>query len=254
LDQKETRSEMKPALQYDWSRDSYYSKAHVRLRVIAAALRHLLGGSRSVRILDVGCGAGLLGKALGDAFDYHGCDGSASLFEGRTLRDNRIVHWVCNESHPQLPFGDQPFDAVVCSGFLEYVCDRAAFLKCVRQRLSQDAVFVAGFINFFRLDRRLAFGLRHVGINLRKAYHPLWRNPQTFEDLEKEIRAAGMPVRGVIPLPWRSLGRRDLRLPVLRDEEIPRMSRFPAVFFLSQAVYVCSCRELGWKEPLLYVE
>ncbi len=228
------------ASNYAWRGDSYYEKQHVRLRVIAASLRRMYSDAGRPGVLDIGCGAGLLGAALGEGFDYFGCDASDALFAEGETPDGHKAHWAYDEARPALPFDDRRFDIVVCSGFLEYVSDRAGFLKCVRARLAGDGLFVASFINFHRWDRRVGRGLRRLGIPLSKVYHPLWRNPQTFDQLIATLQSEGLPVRAAIALPGRSVASGTFRVQPIPGAALTGTDRAAATAFQNQAVFFCS--------------
>lgn len=100
---------------------------HSRMHVVDEALRACPSG----RLLDVGCGPGMLVRHLLDTrpgdFYITGCDRSATMIDAATgaaegSGDVRLTV-ACVED---LPFPDENFDVVVAMGILEYTAaDRA---------------------------------------------------------------------------------------------------------------------------------
>jgi SAM-dependent methyltransferase len=238
---------------YDWLKDNYYLKPHVRVRTIAAIVRSLPGVCEKRSILDVGCGAGILGQLLGESVDYYGCDGHRALFADQAASGCRITHWTYDETHPGLPFEEVRFDVIVCSGFLEYLTDRPRFLRLARSRIAEDGFLVASLINFFRLDRQVASCLATCGLRLRTAYHPLWRAPGSFSGLADAAEGAGWRVAGVFALPPWTSGHGPLRLPMIARRDMDGLNRFPIRLLLSQLVFVCAAHDVVWPDAPLDV-
>jgi glycosyltransferase involved in cell wall biosynthesis/SAM-dependent methyltransferase len=99
-------------------------------------VRHLVP-SRNARILDVGCGNGLITNVMTSAFDVTGVDLSE-----KALRAVRAPK--CRASVTALPFTDNSFDLVYCFDVLEHL-QRADVHTAMRelQRVSRNLVLVA---------------------------------------------------------------------------------------------------------------
>lgn len=98
-------------------------------RFVAAAA-DLSGG----RVLDVGCGTGILREAMPDVRLVEMDISAAMLAENRRKRDGNGADWVCADAlHP--PFR-AAFDRVLCYGVLPHLgdprCALATLLDCVR--------------------------------------------------------------------------------------------------------------------------
>jgi GT2 family glycosyltransferase/tetratricopeptide (TPR) repeat protein/2-polyprenyl-3-methyl-5-hydroxy-6-metoxy-1,4-benzoquinol methylase/glycosyltransferase involved in cell wall biosynthesis len=98
-------------------------------------------------VLDVGCGAGLLGKALKErqAARVTGVE----LDEGAARRARRHLDEVLvgDVEGRFLPFDDASFDCVVCGDVLEHLRDPLAFLRRLRSWLRPGGTLVASLPN-----------------------------------------------------------------------------------------------------------
>jgi 2-polyprenyl-6-hydroxyphenyl methylase / 3-demethylubiquinone-9 3-methyltransferase len=99
-----------------------------RTAYFRSAMRQVLGVVRGVRVLDVGCGGGLVSEELAKAGAIvTGIDRSAPSIA--TARRHAAGIGLFNIEYLvgsvfDLPFADSSFDAVVSSDFLEHVSDR----------------------------------------------------------------------------------------------------------------------------------
>jgi len=237
---------------YDWRQDSYYLTTHARLRTIAAVLRRSFPVERPRKVLDVGCGAGYLGKILGDDAEYYGCD----AFEAGpvpTATPERILHWMYDEKAPSLPFEGERFDAIVCSGFLEYITNREIFFSLARRRISDNGLMLVSFVNYYRPDRRMGLLLRQFGIECPKMYHSLWRYPERYRAVMRHIQKAGWHIAGAISLPFWSVKKGSLRLRVYTGSSLRRWTRYPYRLVSSQLLFICTVPQVEWREPVISI-
>lgn len=147
-----------------------YHWAHARLRLIAETIR----GDASIRsVLDVGAGSGTLAYLLGREFRYLGLD-----ITGRKDTDDQ---WppirFCDFDQPDslASLIDQPFDAVVISGVLEYLKDWRGMLRlAVTKALKPNGLLLVSaihdrFYETFPMKRHPAWINRFVPADLRAA-------------------------------------------------------------------------------------
>lgn len=93
------------------------------------------------KILEVGCGAGLLSREFKN-YDYTGVDYSAPLIDKhKKLFSSHNVH-VAEANN--LPFNDNEFDLVFCSGVFQYLTDLDYALSTIDEmiRVSKNSVMI----------------------------------------------------------------------------------------------------------------
>lgn len=127
----------------DWADgyDATLQEWRYRAPADAAALLapHLADGAR---VLDVGCGTGLLGAALHShvAVRLEGIDISAASLEQarrRGLYDRLLRHDL---TQTPLPVPDGAVDAAACVGVLTYIADAEALLRDMCRAVRADGV------------------------------------------------------------------------------------------------------------------
>ena len=95
---------------------------------VAQTLTRLLG-DRPLKVLDVGCGGGLLSNALATHHDVTGVDLSEpSLEMARRYDRTGRVNYIKASAY-ELPFPDPCFDAVCVMDFLEHIEDPARVIR-----------------------------------------------------------------------------------------------------------------------------
>lgn len=147
-----------------------YHWAHSRLKLIAETIR---GDASVMSVLDVGAGSGTLAHLLGRGVRYLGLD-----ITGRKEPDDvwpPIRFCDFDDAESFSPLLDQPFDAVVISGLLEYLKDwrgilRLAATKAVKPNglLLVSAIYDP-FYATFPMKRHPAWINRFVPADIRAA-------------------------------------------------------------------------------------
>jgi 2-polyprenyl-6-hydroxyphenyl methylase/3-demethylubiquinone-9 3-methyltransferase len=107
------------------------------------------------KILDIGCGEGMLGRVLDDRYEIIGIDISdQALNLASDHYDNTRQLNVEKENLTDISYSD--FDAVVCLELLEHVFNPEDVLQEILSIIHKDGLFISSFPNFvfwrYRLD------------------------------------------------------------------------------------------------------
>jgi 2-polyprenyl-6-hydroxyphenyl methylase/3-demethylubiquinone-9 3-methyltransferase len=117
-------------------------RAESRLRNPWVLERIVTHRGASARVLDVGCGGGLLSNHLAKAgLEVHGLDASReSLAVAERYDETRSVRYVLGDAL-HLPYHDASFDVVCAMDFLEHVEDPAGVIREAARVLRPNGTF-----------------------------------------------------------------------------------------------------------------
>jgi len=128
-----------------------------------------LAGTRK-KILDLGCGSGLLAKKLKSRKnDVVGLDISPQAIKRAKKRG--LQAFVCNLEIERWPVKKNCFDVVVASEVIEHILDTDKFLKNIRRVLKAKGSLILTTPNTASLGRRL-FLLLGKNPYLEASFHP----------------------------------------------------------------------------------
>ncbi len=137
-------------------------KARKVIEILGAATD--LGGKR---VLEVGCGAGVIAAEIGDAAGREGQTIAVDLVDERVLTEG--FSFTLSDA-TALPFPDGHFDAVISNHVLEHVGDRPAQIR----HLAEIArVLVEGGVAYLAVPNRWTLREPHYGLWLL-SWPPRW--------------------------------------------------------------------------------
>lgn len=124
------------------------------VRLYESYLREWLGGFGAERVLDAGCGTGLVVRAmLDDGIDGYGIDlpGSANGWGAEEFDHDR---YFCGNV-TRLPFRDGTFDAVLTVGVIEHVGTKTGQITLRADYATQRAQFASELLRVTRPNGRI---------------------------------------------------------------------------------------------------
>jgi 2-polyprenyl-6-hydroxyphenyl methylase/3-demethylubiquinone-9 3-methyltransferase len=170
----------------------------VRVGWIAAQVARRFPGRTGLRLLDVGCGAGLAAEALARAgFDVLGIDAAGqAIAAARAHAEGRGLS-VRYEQTTAEAVGEARFSVVTALEVIEHVDDPTAFVGSLARLLEPG-----GMLFVSTLNRTLrSFALAKVGaeyvLRLLPAGTHDWRKFVTPAELGAMLRAAGLREAGI---------------------------------------------------------
>ena len=193
----------------------------VRLRYVADQLR--AGGAplAGARVLDVGCGGGLLSEALAlEGADVVALDLAPDLLQVARLHGLESgvkVDYRLQSAEALAAEAPAGFDAVTCMEMLEHVPDPAAIVRACATLLRPGGRLFLSTLNRTPAAFALAIvGAEYVARLLPKGTHQ-YRDFIKPSELAGWLRAAGLEVedvRGLAYEPWRDTSRLSSRTEV----------------------------------------
>jgi SAM-dependent methyltransferase len=105
-----------------WSGADHAFFVEAKARHLLRLIRRHLGDPARARVLDVGCGIGLMHRCLGEVEELHGVDVSAASVE-RARRENPAVEYAVADA-AALPYDDGAFDVAFAVGLVHHVPPR----------------------------------------------------------------------------------------------------------------------------------
>jgi 2-polyprenyl-3-methyl-5-hydroxy-6-metoxy-1,4-benzoquinol methylase len=130
--------------------------ASYRAEIVLSTVKRLLPDSKSRRVLDVGCGTGIVLQRLRQE-GYENLYGADALRECvERLQEAGFPSFLIdlNAAEPGLP--DSEFDVILLLEVLEHLYDPGTALRCLRDRLDNDGLLIASVPNEYRLRKRIS--------------------------------------------------------------------------------------------------
>jgi len=167
----------------------------LRVGWIDAHLRQRFDGG--VRLLDVGCGAGLASEALARAgHDVTGVDASEAAIEAARAHAAEQIDYQVGTAEDLLGAGAR-FDAVTALEIIEHVPDQPAFMRTLAQLVEPGGmVFVSTLNRSWRSLAVAKIGAEYIARLLPAGTHDWWRFVKP-EELASMARGAGLRLEAV---------------------------------------------------------
>ncbi len=186
----------------------------IRIEYIKSAIkRHQKGSWQSpkpldnIRILDIGCGGGLLAEPMARLGGIvSAIDGSSSAIETARLhaKTSKLNITYAATTAEELALTDSQFDVIYASEVLEHVSDRILFFVSIRRLIAPDGVVIFTTINRTLASLAIAkFAAEYVLKIVPKGAHDFDKFVKPSE-LQNEALKAGIiidDVTGLKPLP-----------------------------------------------------
>ena len=114
--------------------------------------RHESGDNNNIRILDLGCGPGVVTRELGKRkFQVEGIDFSESMVEAaRKATDLPNVKYQVGDVY-DIPYPEMHFDVIVCMGVFQSVEDEGRALRAINNKLKPGGLLIVTTLNSYSL-------------------------------------------------------------------------------------------------------
>ena len=129
--------------------DSYYLLPRSELR------QFLPDAIASMKILEVGCGAGNFVNNIPKYQEYWGIEPNADMFEKAIKRLDRVLLGSFEEINQQIPEGY--FDLVICNDVIEHMEDVDLFLEKIKTKLKPNGFLMGSIPNVRFIENILRF-------------------------------------------------------------------------------------------------
>lgn len=137
----------------DFDSVNYQDRMREAFRLLAAL------GRPKMRVLDLGCGAGVqAGELQALGHEVYACD---IAFEMAQKAQARVGPTAVVAVGEKLPFADESFDAVIALGVIGYSADPQAFLESLQRVLRPGGLLIISSANDQLLLERLSGAVSH---------------------------------------------------------------------------------------------
>jgi 2-polyprenyl-6-hydroxyphenyl methylase/3-demethylubiquinone-9 3-methyltransferase len=167
--------------------------------------KEVLGSVRGLRVLDVGCGGGLLAECFArEGALVSGIDLSQSSLVAARRHGEAVeisAGYVC-ASGDLLPFLDSSFDAVMSADFLEHVTDLDAVICECSRVLKSSGIFLYDTINRTLRSRVVVVWLfeRVMRLIPQRTHDPrMFIKPEELHRAMARYGIANCETRGLVP-------------------------------------------------------
>jgi spore maturation protein CgeB/SAM-dependent methyltransferase len=156
---------------------------------------------KTKRVLDIGCGAGGIGRMLREERDIEEVVG-VEIEEEVYLKAKEVLDqaFLGSIEELELPFEDGHFDCIICADVLEHLVDPEKALAKLGRWLARDGVIVISVPNvrFHEVQAMLSSGAwRYADMGILDYTHLRWF---TRSVLKRVIEAAGLEAAEIHPL------------------------------------------------------
>ncbi len=176
----------------DWCEEEGFERFLVDLRIVEARKR-----SKGRTLLDIGCGTGLLCRALADRFEkVVGVDGSAwKVNKAKELTKAGNVSYF--HSYFEVFEPDGQYDTIIMTNVLEHVDDPVTILALAKDWLAPEGVILATVPNALGLHKRIGLKMGLIDDLYALTENDISKGHKRIYDpisLEEDFRSSGFTV------------------------------------------------------------